>query len=139
MLNLLSNAIEYNRPGGTINVQVGRVGGNGTLDLIVHDTGIGISGEQLPHVFEPFYRGGAAGDDAQHLGLGLFLVRSHVESMRGKCDIQSKLGEGTIMRITLPEPANGVTENTLAAAQDAAPGTAPATSASVDPQAAATV
>jgi signal transduction histidine kinase len=54
-------------------------------------------------VFEPFYRGGAAGDDAQHLGLGLFLVRSHVESLRGQCRIESTIGQGTTMHITLPE------------------------------------
>jgi len=109
VLNLLSNAVEYNRAGGTVDVHVERVDGNGVLQLSICDTGIGISPEQLPHVFEPFYRGGAAGDDAQHLGLGLFLVRSHVEALRGQCRIESKLGEGTTMQITLPEP-NGVAE-----------------------------
>jgi signal transduction histidine kinase len=104
VLNLLTNAIEYNRPGGNIRVSCAR--DNGHLLLSVADTGVGISPEQMPHVFEPFYRGGITGrgDDAEHLGLGLFLVRSHVQSLHGECHIESKFGEGTTMRIKLPEP-----------------------------------
>jgi heavy metal sensor kinase len=104
LLNLLSNAIEYNRPGGTIHVACGRE--DSTLALVVSDTGRGIDPQQLPHVFEPFYRGGkggSRGDDPSHLGLGLFLVRSHLAALGGKVEIDSRLGEGTTMTITLPE------------------------------------
>ena len=104
LLNLLSNAIEYNRTGGTIRVSC-RGGEGGGVELTVSDTGRGIDAEQIPHVFEPFYRGGTGrGDDPAHLGLGLFLVRSHVDALGGRCDITSKLGEGTSLHITLPEP-----------------------------------
>jgi signal transduction histidine kinase len=103
VLNLLSNAIEYNREGGTVRLAAARE--NGTLQLTVADTGQGINPEQLPQVFEPFYRGGnGRGDDPEHLGLGLFLVRSHVDALHGKCEIDSKIGVGTTLKITLPEP-----------------------------------
>jgi signal transduction histidine kinase len=106
VLNLLSNAIEYNKVGGRIDVRCVSDGDNngGTLRISVADTGRGISKEQAPHVFEPFYRGGEGrGDDPDHLGLGLFLVRSHVEALRGKCHIESELGVGTTMTIELPQ------------------------------------
>ena len=71
----------------------------------IQDTGEGIAAEQLPHVFEPFYRGGnGRGDDPSHLGLGLFLVRSHVEALSGQCHIESRPGSGTVLQISLPEP-----------------------------------
>ena len=111
VLNLLTNAIEYNRPGGEISLKC--AGENGELRISVADNGIGISAEQLPHVFEPFYRGGTAGrgDDAEHLGLGLFLVRSHITSLHGDVRIESTLGEGTTMHIRLPEPAGAAAAN----------------------------
>jgi signal transduction histidine kinase len=103
VLNLLSNAVEYNKVGGTVRVRCYR--DDGSLQLMIQDTGQGISPEHLPHVFEPFYRGGnGRGDDPSHLGLGLFLVRSHVEALSGQCHIESRPGNGTILQITLPEP-----------------------------------
>ena len=103
VLNLLSNAIEYNREGGNVRLAAARE--NGELRLSVTDTGQGINPDQLPQVFEPFYRGGnGRGDDPEHLGLGLFLVRSHVDALHGKCEIDSKVGVGTTLKITLPEP-----------------------------------
>jgi signal transduction histidine kinase len=103
VLNLLSNAVEYNKAGGSVKVRCYR--DNGSLQLTIQDTGQGISPEHLPHVFEPFYRGGnGRGDDPSHLGLGLFLVRSHVEALSGQCHIESRPGNGTVLQITLPEP-----------------------------------
>ena len=104
LMNVLSNAVEYNKVGGTVRVRAYR--DNGSLQLTIQDTGQGISAEQLPHVFEPFYRGGNdnRGDDPSHLGLGLFLVRSHVEALSGQCHIESRPGSGTVLQITLPEP-----------------------------------
>ncbi len=103
VLNLLSNAIEYNRTRGTVRLAAERE--DGVLRLTVTDTGQGINPEQLPQVFEPFYRGGnGRGDDPEHLGLGLFLVRSHVDALHGTCEIDSKVGVGTTLKITLPEP-----------------------------------
>jgi signal transduction histidine kinase len=104
LLNLLSNAIEYNRPDGSIDVRCTHDGDG--LTMTVTDTGRGISADQLEHVFEPFYRGGkrgSRGDDPSHLGLGLFLVRSHVDALQGRCEIESRVGEGTTIRVILPE------------------------------------
>jgi signal transduction histidine kinase len=103
VLNLLSNAIEYNKQGGAIRLAAERE--DGVLRISVADTGVGIATDQLPKVFEPFYRGGnGRGDDPEHLGLGLFLVRSHVEALHGTYEIDSTLGAGTTLKITLPEP-----------------------------------
>jgi signal transduction histidine kinase len=113
VLNLLSNAIEYNRVGGTVKLAAER--DNGTLRLTVSDTGQGINPDQLPQVFEPFYRGGnGRGDDPEHLGLGLFLVRSHVDALHGKCEIDSQVGVGTTLKITLPEPKKAAEAGTRA-------------------------
>jgi len=115
-LNLLSNAIEYNRPGGNIHVAASRP--DGSLVLTIRDTGIGISPEQLPHVFEPFYRGGnGRADDASHLGLGLVLVRSHVESLRGQCRIESTPREGTTLCIALPNLSPAESDRPASAAK----------------------
>ena len=124
VLNLLSNAVEYNKHGGKIHLSASRE--NGTLTLAVADTGEGISAEQVPHVFEPFYRGGTTGrgDDAEHLGLGLFLVQSHVRSMHGEVFIESKIGDGTTMRVTLPEPRTGAAAGAASSAARADGGAA---------------
>ena len=98
LLNLLSNAVEYNRVGGTVRIALTRE--NGEIDLVVQDTGVGIPAEHLPHVFEPFYRANrSARDEHSHLGLGLFLVRSHIEAMGGSVAIESRPGEGTTLRV----------------------------------------
>jgi two-component system sensor histidine kinase BaeS len=104
--NLLSNAIEYNQSGGRVELAA-RVDGQ-ALVIVVRDTGRGIPPEHLPHVFEPFYRvdgvrwGGDAGAEAPHLGMGLFLVDSHVKGLGGRCTVESTPGAGTTMTVTLP-------------------------------------
>jgi signal transduction histidine kinase len=112
VLNVLSNAIEYNREGGGVLLTCRTA--NGSIELSVQDTGRGIADAQLPQVFEPFYRGGQSHEDrdaAGHLGLGLFLVRSHTAALGGECHIQSQLGQGTLVRITLPvRPAGAAPE-----------------------------
>ncbi len=125
VLNLLSNAIEYNYAGGSIMIDCERNGPSNPLHLTIRDTGIGIAADQMANVFEPFNRAGIVGrgDDSQHLGLGLFLVKSHVEALRGQCRIESQPGKGTTMHIILPEgllaepdrpPARAPSENSTA-------------------------
>ena len=100
-MNLLTNAIEYNRADGT--VELGVESNADGLTLSVRDSGQGISAEALPHVFEPFYRADKQRQsDAEHLGLGLFLVHSHVKALSGTCEIESKPQEGTIVIVRLP-------------------------------------
>lgn len=104
--NLLSNALEYNQPGGTVNLActVDETG----LDLGLSDSGRGIRSEDLPHVFEPFFRGAEPANqnkEAAHFGLGLYLVKSHVDALGGECTIESELGQGTKFRIRFQHPA----------------------------------
>ena len=107
-MNLLGNAIEYNRPGGTVELMAEVHGDD--LHITVRDTGRGIAAEHLPNIFQPFYRASdhdhrAAPDEQHHLGLGLFLVDSHLKALGGTCKIESELGVGTTMRILLPHVA----------------------------------
>jgi signal transduction histidine kinase len=99
--NVLSNAVEYNKPQGTIDLtaSVSNLG----LELDVSDTGQGIAPDKLPNVFEPFFRGDDSHrTDAGHLGLGLFLVKSHLEAMNGRCTVESQPGVGTTFHIRIP-------------------------------------
>ena len=113
VMNLLSNAVEYNRPGGIVQLSAQLSGG--ALEVEVRDTGCGIEPENVPHLFEPFYRvdgarrgAGAAGqsEDAPHLGLGLFLVDSHLKALGGRCTVQSEPGVGTTMQVSVPAGGN---------------------------------
>ncbi|GCD09366.1 sensor histidine kinase [Clostridium tagluense] len=98
IINLIDNAIKYNRPSGSIDIECHKNGNK--ITIIVADTGIGICKEDLPKIFEPFYRveshrsretGGA--------GLGLALVKKLVEKQQGTINVDSKLNEGTIFSI----------------------------------------
>lgn len=101
IVNLLSNAIKYTNEGDSIHIKIGRE--KEMAVLYIEDTGIGISKEQLPYIFERFYRvdksrnrktGGA--------GIGLTIVNSIVASHGGKITIHSELGRGTIVKVELP-------------------------------------
>ena len=105
LLNLLSNAIEYNRVGGRIDLTAERTGG--WVELEVRDTGPGIAPEHLSHVFQPFFRADESRQASEHLGLGLFLVQSHVKALGGEVSVQSELGAGTAFRVRLPASAPG--------------------------------
>jgi heavy metal sensor kinase len=104
--NLLHNAIEYNRPEGNIEVNVGR--DNGYLSVAVTDTGIGIPEESRELIFERFFRQDPSRTgEGLHAGIGLALVKGYVELMGGRIEVDSVLGEGSTFRIQLPvqEPA----------------------------------
>jgi signal transduction histidine kinase len=101
LLNLVGNAIEHNHAGGSVSIDAS-IDGN-DLRLAVSDTGPGIAAQHLPHLFEPFYRvdkSRAVGEG--HLGLGLFLVKTHVDAMGGQCNVRSELGVGTTFELLLP-------------------------------------
>ena len=100
--NLIHNAVRHTPPGGIVAVIVDR--GDRTATIEVRDTGEGIAPEDLPHVWERFYRAGnsqARGDGA---GLGLALVKELVEAMGGSVGVESKLGEGSCFTMILPQP-----------------------------------
>jgi signal transduction histidine kinase len=102
VLNLLSNAIEYTQSGGSIELDCKHDLGHIQIDIT--DTGVGIAPEHLPHIFEPFYRTDAARvHETGHLGLGLSLVRSHLQAIGGTCQVTSVLGAGSTFSIKIPE------------------------------------
>jgi two-component system OmpR family sensor kinase len=102
-MNLMGNAVEHNRPGGTVEVHCETRGHD--LEITVSDTGPGIDPEHLPHIFQPFYRAKRQEepeDARQHLGLGLFLVDSHIKALGGECRIESQVGKGTSFHVRVP-------------------------------------
>jgi signal transduction histidine kinase len=103
--NLLSNAVEYNHPGGKVELSVHPNGH--FIQFTVRDTGPGIAPEHLPHLFEPFYRADRARSvQPGHLGLGLSLVKSHVAALGGEVRVESTVGEGTAFHVALPVNGN---------------------------------
>ena len=101
LINLIENAIKYNKPGGSVTVQV--FSNEQEANVTISDTGIGIAEEHLPRMFERFYlvykgRSRQMGGT----GLGLAIVKHIVRSMNGEIEVHSKLGEGTEFLITLP-------------------------------------
>ena len=107
--NLLTNAIQYNRDSGQVHVKLESQ--NGLTVLTVHDTGPGIAAEDLPRVFERFYRadksrtGGSPSPRfgaARNTGLGLAIAKAIVEAHGGTIEVTSKEGNGTTFTLRLP-------------------------------------
>jgi signal transduction histidine kinase len=99
--NLVTNAIHYNRTGGTIVVQT-RTDDEGVL-LEVEDTGRGIAREDLPHLFERFYRGDKSRSRAEgRYGLGLSITHAIVEAHGGAVTVESEEGRGSTFRVRFP-------------------------------------
>jgi signal transduction histidine kinase len=101
MINLLMNAISYNRPGGEVLVTTRNVGVHASLT--VADTGIGIGAADLPHIFDRFYRvDKVRSRSGGHAGLGLSICRAILDAEGGTVDVQSEIGKGTIFTVSLP-------------------------------------
>ena len=99
--NLLNNAVAYNREGGSLCVSVAEVDGWALIE--VADTGLGISSEDMPHVFDRFYRADKArATFAGHSGLGLAICKNIVEAHGGELTVKSVLGEGSTFSVKLP-------------------------------------
>jgi len=102
LLNLLDNAIKFNRPSGEVSVKAVR-NANGQVEISVADNGIGIPREDIPRIFERFYRvDKARSRQVGGTGLGLSIVRHAVEQMSGNVRVESELGKGSCFTITLP-------------------------------------
>ncbi|SDF43225.1 MULTISPECIES: sensor histidine kinase [Thalassobaculum] len=104
LTNLMSNAIKYSRRGGTVEV-IARAVDDG-VEIAIRDQGVGIPADKLADVFEPFFRGHE--HDLPSIGgtgLGLTLVKQLVDALGGNIVLDSTLGQGTTVQLTLPEMA----------------------------------
>ena len=106
IFNLLKNAVHYSNPEGYVALSLATEGSHAIL--IIEDNGIGISPEDLPHVFEPFYRG----ERSLHMytagsGLGLPLAKEIVRRHKGTIHIDSAPKKGTVITVKLPLARNG--------------------------------
>ncbi|QMV24996.1 HAMP domain-containing protein [Streptomyces sp. SCUT-3] len=99
--NLLSNAARYCRPGDTVEVTVGTGGGRAVVE--VSDTGPGIAAEDLPHVFDRFWRG-KSGNGVSGSGIGLAVVRELVAAHGGTVRVASPPSGGAVFTVSLPLP-----------------------------------
>ena len=100
LLNLLSNAVKFTPEGGRIDVRAALV--DGTVEISVTDTGIGIAPEDQEAVFEAFRQVGRAEKKAEGTGLGLALCRKFVELHGGRIWVKSQVGHGSTFTFTLP-------------------------------------
>lgn len=100
-MNVLSNAVKYTPEGGTLEVYTSLSGG--FANLVVKDSGIGIGEENLPYIFDRFYR--VKGRETRHIpgsGLGLSLVKEVVDAHNGFIDVESQIDKGTTFTLSFP-------------------------------------
>jgi len=101
VVNLVSNAIHHQDPGGSVSIGLRRSGTNAVLE--VTDTGRGISPDHLPHLFDRFYRVDPARAAAGgHSGLGLAIAKAIVDNHGGTIEVQSEPSKGSTFRVSLP-------------------------------------
>jgi signal transduction histidine kinase len=100
LLNLVSNAVKYNRPNGSVIIT-----GNFTeaeLSMIVQDTGVGIPEESISHLFEKFFRVREHENKATGTGLGLSICKQIIQGHNGRIEVKSKVGVGASFGVHLP-------------------------------------
>jgi signal transduction histidine kinase len=98
--NLVSNALRHTQTNGSIVLAAERL--NGEMIISVQDTGSGIPAEDLPHIFERFFRGDRVRQRTGSSGLGLAIARSIVDAHGGRITAESEEGQGTTFQIILP-------------------------------------
>lgn len=98
--NLISNAIKYNRPGGSVRVVVGRRDSDGFIEVV--DTGPGLSAEDIDRIFVPFERLSAERNNIPGTGIGLVVVKQLVAALGARLEVESTVGVGTTFRVSLP-------------------------------------
>ncbi len=106
LLNLLSNALQYTPPGGSVTIALEQLAPSRTVRVAVCDTGIGMKREEVPIALSPFRRvGPSIRDERGGGGLGLPLSRKLVELLGGELTVETELGIGTTVTFTLPDHA----------------------------------
>ena len=113
IVNLLSNAVKYTRPGGSVKIKTEVDEIAGLAKVTITDTGVGIPENELPHLFEKFYRVEANKNVAKGTGLGLNLVKQIIEKVHnGHVFVESKVGVGSTFGFELPLAAREAVEVT---------------------------
>jgi signal transduction histidine kinase/ActR/RegA family two-component response regulator len=128
LINLLNNAIKYNKPAGMVTMGCTLAPPN-SIRISVRDTGLGLSPEQLGQLFQPFNRLGRESTGEQGTGIGLVVVKRLVELMGGTVGVDSQVGVGSVFWIelkltTAPQLTIGETEQAVLASLKPANGTA---------------
>lgn len=102
LLNLLKNAVDYNKIGGTVFVKLSKKGT--TAILSVKDTGVGIADKDIPFIFDRFYKADSSRTQnaSSGSGLGLAIVRDIVAQHGGSIHVASRMGEGSVFEIEIP-------------------------------------
>lgn len=100
LMNLLSNAIKYSPNSGEVQLELGHQANRVVLRVIDH--GLGIGEDDLPHIFDPFYRAKDVPGSIKGTGLGLSIVKDCVERLQGQIQVESTVGKGTTFTVELP-------------------------------------
>ncbi|MCX7923730.1 MAG: ATP-binding protein [Clostridia bacterium] len=102
LVNLISNALKYTPEGGKIEINV--KGADDITEIVVKDNGVGISANDLPHIFERFYRADKSRNRMTGgAGIGLTITKAIIEAHKGNITVQSKVNEGTEVVVSLPK------------------------------------
>jgi signal transduction histidine kinase len=101
--NLLQNAVKYTDR-GSVTVRIAKLSSTDAIMIEVEDTGMGISEHHMASIFEPFMQAHKTSSEHSRggIGLGLSIVRKHLEQIKGTIHVESELGKGSIFRIVLP-------------------------------------
>lgn len=116
LLNLMSNAVKYNRDGGSVSVVLADAP-NGMLRIDVTDTGPGIPEERQADLFEPFNRLGAENTEVEGTGIGLTITKRLIEAMGGRIGLVSRPGEGTTFWVEVPAAEMAILPEETAASE----------------------
>lgn len=106
LMNIIDNGLKYNKPQGSVFVQAKETAykdGGADYQFVVEDTGIGIGEEFKKHIFEPFTQEHkSARTHYNGVGLGMSIVKQLVDQMNGHIEVESRIGKGSVFRVTLP-------------------------------------
>jgi signal transduction histidine kinase/ligand-binding sensor domain-containing protein/DNA-binding response OmpR family regulator len=119
--NLLSNAFKYTPAGGRITLSIEASGATGELEVTVSDSGMGIPGKDIPHIFQRFFQSSGTRGKKEGTGIGLYLVKSYTELHGGRVRAVSEEGRGTAITLTFPLPSRQTLPEALRGEESAAP------------------